>query len=726
MDWSRLIKAAVERRLTAAPEVVETDAFAGLQLNTNPDGIVSTHGIEAYKEMLRDAEIYADLEIRLCGMMPGLQVIEADDSEEAEIAARLVRRVFDRMSGSMLLKLRDGILREALVSGFAVAEEVQEVYEDVEFGSVIGLRDLKVKPSENFEIQTDAFGNIIAIQQRTMRGTIAAPLDRLIYYAFKGTSDNPYGRSILHGAYNAYKLKTHVFREYAMFLDANAGGIRKATINKNDFSQQRDKVKQILNRLSADTSIVLPDSVDLDIMLPSGSAGEHFVKAIREVCNKEIRKAILYDESINAEGMATGSYASKKVSQNIVYETLAIQGGAFAEIIKEQLIKRILEWNGFDDYPTPILTAAPTMQQDADPASAITALSTAYTSGLITEPLPIRVQEDIQRRMVEGFGATWVEELVETPDEGEARAEDDTPALVMFSAPSGRTKADMLRRKKRIKANEKIAVEKWLETAGETKGKLETAIGKVLFDRSGNWRTEITTNGVPKLGAIRKALSSVSHTGGSLLRRMLTDVAFNEYELGKKDAQDMVPIEAAVLPSARLSQAQAAEIISQDVYMALSSYYTNLDKHLFYAVRNVTLAGGSPQLAALEIGGVVAKELGATAGQRITQGILTSGYMMGQKEIFSGISENIAGWKYDATYDDVTCEDCIAWHDTFIAADDPGLPSPPMHGNCRCVLIPVYAGEDPGGWVSGGEWATSSEVGKLNSLHNNAIGYGGL
>jgi len=730
---------------------------------------------------LRDSEVYADLEIRLCGMMPGMQVIEADDSEEAETAARLVRRILDHMSGSTLLKLRDGILREALVSGFAIAEEVQDVYDDSEFGQIIGLRDIKLKPSEDFEIITDSYGNITSIQQRGFSGTKKAPLDRIIYYAYKATSDNPYGRSIFHGAYNAYKLKAHVFREYAMFLDANAGGIRKATISKNDFRQQRDKVKQILNRLSSDTSIVIPDSVDLDIQLPSGAAGEHFVKAIREVCNKEIRKAILYDESINAEGMSTGSYASKKVSQNIVYEALAIQGQAFAEIVSEQLIKRLLVWNGYEDYPTPLLVPLPQSQHDADPAAVIQSLATAYTSGLISEPLPQRVQEDIQRKMVQGFGVVWPEttgdiddddavpeadttespktsgnddiddkltepatdDSVEKPKVVEKPEVDDVPPKKTTKSPksrkkgefsdkktliepAGRSRVDLQRIKtEKVESREK-AISGWEDVIDEIRPNLEKAIGEALFDKDGNWRKDILVDGVPKLGVLRKSLFSVTHTGGTALRGFLTKINKEAYIRGKANADKMSQksVKAGILPTKPLTSKGVLDIIRQDVYMALAGFYERLDRMLFYAVRNIMMSNASPQEVSIAITGVLNAELGVAHAGQIVTGMLESGYGMGMTEVFSG-DNDIIGWKYDAVIDDLTCDECIGWHNVFIRAGEGGLPSPPMHPNCRCELVPVYANERPSGWIADGRWATPDELKELGLTHR-AKGWGGI
>jgi len=716
-----MIKLAAAANKVAKPEVLDRDSWGSFKLTTNEDPVIAARGIAEYRAMLRDAEVLAALELRLTGSMPGFQIIEADSSGEAAESARLIRKILNIMPGSTLGILRDQVYREAMISGFVIAEEVQQVMDDSEFGSIIGLSSIKVRPSDNFSFDTDRHGNITQVNQLTTGASTPVPMDRCIYYAPFGTPFNPYGRSALYAAYNAWKLKTHLFRSFGVFMDSNASGVRVGKIKKADFAELRDRVQTILERMSSNPSVTLPDTVDLDLKIPNGAAGKHYIDAIREICNKEIRKAILYDESINAEGLHTGSYASREMSKGIVDEVLSAYGAAYAEILNEQLIKRLLKWNGMEDYPAPTLVSIPAVIRNEDPAPILAALASAYQSGVLTEKIPAQVQNDIIKVMVEGIGTNWPDELEK--DDSNAISAHACSHTIELSAPAGRSKADMMKYRKEVKVAEADALVSWEEAIAKVRPIMETAIGRVLFDSNGQWRPDIMVNGVPKLGIIRQRLGEVSHRGGTELRKTLRVIAEDSRKQGVSQAERMVPKKASIIQRKSVAPTAAEEILSQDVYMALNGFYDELDRSMFYIVRNSALNQVSPDLTAMDIETELDKAFGENKSTILLAGVMAGAYVIGQREVFD--PSVIVGFKYDATFDDGTCEICDAWHDTFIKADDPSMPGLPMHPKCRCVKIPVYAGEEPSGWLSGGEWATVDDTGGIASSFPTPNGYGG-
>jgi uncharacterized protein with gpF-like domain len=63
--------------------------------------------------------------------------------------------------------------------------------------------------------------------------------------------------------------------------------------------------------------------------------------------------------------------------------------------------------------------------------------------------------------------------------------------------------------------------------------------------------------------------------------------------------------------------------------------------------------------------------------------------------------------------DDFTTDTCEELNDKFFRVDDPNLPSPPLHHNCRSVLIPVFSGEEP--WNGGKGWTSLEDSKKLSA-----------
>jgi uncharacterized protein with gpF-like domain len=70
--------------------------------------------------------------------------------------------------------------------------------------------------------------------------------------------------------------------------------------------------------------------------------------------------------------------------------------------------------------------------------------------------------------------------------------------------------------------------------------------------------------------------------------------------------------------------------------------------------------------------------------------------------------------------DDYTTDECEFLNGQFFRVDDPNIPLPPLHHNCRSVLIPVFTGEEP--WSPGG-WTTLEQSKEWSGL--TAPGFGG-
>jgi len=217
---------------------------------------------------------------------------------------------------------------------------------------------------------------------------------------------------------------------------------------------------------------------------------------------------------------------------------MAVQSTAFAECLTEQLVKRILEWNGYGHLPTPIVSFIPVPQGDADPAPVLTALSAAKKDGLLEGvKIPTTVLEDTIKRMVATFGVTWPDEL-EVPDE-------DMPE----------------------KAPEKPVDEANSQAVSEAVDKVQpmvlAGIRGVLLDSDGSWRPDVQYDGHLRLGTARKRVFDVLKTGGSILRKPVVDL---------------------------MASRGSANTASQDVYLVLQSYYGKMESDIYGALREAIAA----------------------------------------------------------------------------------------------------------------------------------------
>jgi len=719
MNWNQFWQAPIRAEISKIQkEVLDySDSIFSGGAASSDDKIIELKGLEAYRDIMRDDEAKKCIKLRLSFMLPGLRFAPPGDSEEAIKSAALINGIMTRMRGATLTTFRE-LLKESLVTGLLIAEEVQEIITLPDFGDVIGLREIKRRPSESFQdnIKLDKHGNVLEIKQGTGSGSELCPLDRIIYYTFDGDSARPYGLSIFNACYNAWKLKRHVFRQFAVYLDSAASGVKTAIIKADQFTKHEAQALRILERLSHNTSIAIPDSIKLEIKQIAGTSGTHFIRAIEEVCNKAIRKAILYTETVGAEGQKTGSYASKYVDQEDVHEAMASEGYSFCEdAITEQVCRRLLDWNGFSNWPTPLAIPEPEAKRDADPVPVLDALTKAVQGGVIN---PALITEPIQEQIIRGLLNPAGIEYKTSEEQGESQKKSQAAAVIAAAAPPGRRRSDIIRMKNEAVAAEKTATDELNNTWSEVLPKMKNKLYRALFAKDGPVATQNYTN-------LRIAVEDNIKTDAKALNDTMTEILVERWDSGIKDAQSMLPVSAA----AGLSISQAKQVLRNRVHEGLKGQYAQMESQVYYLLEN---ALKDPPLSEIEIKSQLNnffRDHGLAIATATFVGTgLAQSYNDARMSVFGplqdadGISpETIIGYNVAVIVDEATTDTCLEWVGAFVRADDPNLPQPPLHYRCRTVLIPVYAGEEPWG---GAQWATSADAKEKSALIPE--GFGGV
>ena len=692
---------------------VSDDHFSGFPVSVD-DKIIEKKGIAGYRDMRRDAEVAADVDIRLTAMIPGLQILPADGDEIAKQSTQLIQSVMTAMYGQLEYVVRDQMLDEAISTGLLVAEPIEQIVEIPDFGSVIGLETIYTRPAEGFvdNIEVNDYGRVTKLIQDTMSGPISIDPADVIYWAYKGQPWNPYGRSIFHSAYDYWVLKRALMRLFSEFSTVNASGIKEYVIPDNMFQKDKDTAYERLKALAGRANIVRKKGHELVIHIPPGTAGYNFIRGIRELCNVEIRKAFLYDETINAEGMRTGSKASREVSEKVTYAVLQSQGYAYCEAIAEQLFRYILDRNGYTSWPTPKLVPEPVAKKDADPAPILQAVTQAYTAGVFIT-IPDTVRDQLLRQTVRPLGIEYDENAGDVAQKKDAKKE--TKAMHFANAPAGRTKQDVLKLKREAVLAEKKAVADVTETWTGMLPDIKRAFNSTLFDRSGKWKTK-------DYSKLREVAESTVTKGGSKLRDTLTENFINRYDQGRGDAKKIIPIKAAVnVVPVSVDPVAARRMLSQRVYLTMHETYGSMSNDIYYILENAINGGISEREAMAQISSYLDTH-GFTAGRATTivNTSLSGAYNSGRMSLFNQIADpygespgGIIGYQFSAILDDATTDLCANDYDgRFFHVDDPNLPEPPLHYGCRSVLLPVFTGEEP--WGSG-EWTSLAESKQLSA-----------
>lgn len=698
------------------PEKLASISIQDLFWSGPEDDIIKRLGLRAYKEMSRDEEANADIDHRLTLMMPGIQVVPTSTDDRAKRLADLVEGVLDAMPGSTISILRDQMLREAVKTGFVVAEPVWDNVRIPEFGNVRGLVGLKVRPSEFFlpnGIKRDIFGNIEHFKEVSGGNHGTALPEEVIYYAFKGSPNNPYGMSALHPIYNAWKYKQKVERLYITFAAINASGLRSAEIPPEDAADidKMNAANETMREMSEAGSFVHSSAWRVKIDIPPGTAGQHYRLYIEHL-NRAIRMGILGDANFNAQDTAIGTQASRTVSMKVVVHRMRTEGNAYTETLSEQLSRRIIVENGYVNDPYPWIVPEQRFKDDADLIAAMNAVNDALGAGTITFGLDEGTQRETIRKLFidTGIDAKLVDKAI-TP------APTPKPSVQAAAAPVGRRPSDIRKQGKEYDKLFVSSVEDYQDAWAELWPLVSAKVEAAVFNPKGNgWKAKNSSD-------IRKAVSNNIRYKSGDMRKALEVVLVDGLKVGKDHAQQMTGVKAVVSTQpSQVSEGTLEVTIGDRSYFMNEDEYASLEKAVYLFLMNAKRGGTAPQIAQRDLRQLLENE-GIGAGSnavRLIDTSLTTVYNESRMNVFRGLinpvgttADTIPGFVYSAVLDANTTDICTGYDGMAFKADDPFMPQPPVHFNCRSVLIPVFGNEVPWTTESGGSYTDFSDSQKL-------------
>jgi hypothetical protein len=657
-----------------------------------------------------DTVLASSIKIRLLGTLPGSQIQARNESDDAKESADFIQGITEEIPGSFHGTLRE-MFKEGLLTGLSISEPVENKINLPEFGDVIGIADIKVRPTESFEegIIQDIHGNILKFRQTTPTGKIDIEPNRVIYYAHEGSPANPSGVSVVLAPKRWIELKAALASGYDDFIGISAGGMNKCWIPDDDYEAEWSKTLEKMKKLVGNKNLVLPSSYKVETEIPPGHAGYHYVQGILH-CNKEIRAGVLLDEILNAEGQKTGSYGSKKVSQSVVYEAYAAEGASFCETVAEQFFRNILIRNGFENHPVPYLISTPPTASDGEIDKVLASLAAAMTSGLIVEQLPPEVQKQIQSAALRTIGVVYEIDMGGDDDSGE-ESDEEASGIKGATAPVGRRPADIRRLRKEAVETENTAKEKLLEAWESNLPVLKKKLNNAFFDPEGHWKTR-------DVAKIKLAVETNITTGGTEITKILTDILISRYETGRGDAEKMIPVIAGVsITPMPLSPSAIMKILKQNVILTMGGNYHRMTGNIYHILARAVVGNHSERVAMAQISRYLTDN-GINPGRATTivNTALAQAYEQGRMAIFSQLSDpdgltpgGIIGYNYSALMDSTTTDICRKYNQHNFRVDDPSAPTDILHYGCRRAWIPIFTGETP--WASRDEriWTSLGE-----------------
>lgn len=340
------ISVSPQYELTDTLSVAKSTLYQKSQLAPyNPDELVqrfgaSGQGLDKYEKMLTDDAVKAALITKKSAVIASGWRIQPDGEDESsiELATWVENNLRESYVGSFDASLYE--MLDAFEYGFTVTEKIFEIID-----GQLKLRQLKTRPSQSFEFHCDDAGYLKedGVKQWTMKSVISIPQDKIIIYSYDKKRDNYYGNSDLRAAYRAWFSKDFTIKMMNIAIERMGNPLMVVKYPTNASPEDRTSMQNIANTISGKTSILFPDQASFEFVQPPSNM-DLFQKAL-DIYNLAIMKAILLPEKMGFGGDTGGSYALGKVQQNTYLWILEKIRNEIENLLNEQLIKQLVDYN---------------------------------------------------------------------------------------------------------------------------------------------------------------------------------------------------------------------------------------------------------------------------------------------------------------------------------------------------------------------------------------------
>lgn len=306
----------------------------------NPDDLWRKRSAyDIYEEMLNDDQIALSLQIKKDLTVGSDFDILPGSDDQAEMIEMLEQSLEDDLDFSIESRLEEMI--SSYEYGFSLTEKIFKTVRD----NWLTLRDLKTRHPDTWLIHTDDQGNIEKYEQQTQKGNLDINPKSLIHMVNKPKFQNPYGTSDLRSAYYAYVSKKHVMRMYSIFLEKAASPTPVAKFDKNAPKSAVDKIFNVLKRLQTKTAMTIPKEIEVEF-LEAKNTGDAFHKAIN-IFNMFIGRSILIPDLLGFQGDETGggSYSLGVEQFKILYLHINRRRKTLERLINAHILKPLVMWN---------------------------------------------------------------------------------------------------------------------------------------------------------------------------------------------------------------------------------------------------------------------------------------------------------------------------------------------------------------------------------------------
>jgi len=647
-----------------------------------------THDFCGYEEMLNDDQVSVALRLKKDLVLGSGFMIETQDEGQEEIQADLEKALTDDQMRPFEDQLDEVIT--AYEFGFSVSEKIFRKRDD---GSLT-LKELKTRHPDTWIIETDKQGNPTDYKQWDLT-TEQLTLDpkTLIHYINNQRFQDPYGKSDLRAAYTAYITKREVTKYLALFLEGAAKPIPVGRYDQNAPPGTAGNLLNILKRFQAKTALAIPKEIEVEF-LEAKFNGDAFIKAIN-LFNLFIGRSLLVPDLLGYAGSETsgGSFSLGQKQMEVFFKHIDRRRKTLEKIIDSHILRPLVLCNFGEVDHFPKFKFKPLSDEDAINKAKIWLEAVkgktyeandeeinhfralvAFPEGEVNRPEPA------QSPFGPGFGGGKAElpegEGEKSQDEIEKELDEDAEKMQSFAFknPPGdfHKKTDMKKIKRQLESNRDSLLDA-----------LDPVVALIFEDLGAQIQRKkiLEKKDLEKAGELKlKKLGDVK----SIMKRAFRDA--------HKDAMVLASSEIFKqnFQSTPLPSDEFLSVLEQEMFDFVGDWAFTVNKNARVQLQKA-IKDGLPLSQVLGVLDDEGRRLSRIQLERFARTKFTEVMNRGRLEFFES-SGVVSGYQYSAVLDDRTTAICSGLHGKKFKEGT--QPIPPLHFNCRSVIIPITMFEE--------------------------------
>lgn len=306
----------------------------------NPDKLVRKDWTyRVYEDMMEDDQVFIAMEVKKDLILGSGFYFETKDDDQNDIREDLEIAFEEQGERTFSDILKD--MMQAYEYGFSISEKI---FAKDQHGKLF-LKDCKPRHPSTWMLHTDKHGNMTRYEQRGLNENIDADPQSVIHYVNNPKHQNPYGKSDLYVAFQAWMTKRHITRFYAIFLEKAASPTPVAKYDRRADQTAIDAIFNAIKQFQTRTALTIPKEFEIEF-LESKSTGEAYVKGIN-LFNMLIGRALFMPDLLGFQGSETGggSYALGQDQIGVFFRHIWRRREILERIVNKHFVQPICSFN---------------------------------------------------------------------------------------------------------------------------------------------------------------------------------------------------------------------------------------------------------------------------------------------------------------------------------------------------------------------------------------------